>query len=635
MPCRRVSEWRGRTEPLVDTETWVNTMSTPFDPIVETAFALKGRPGAYAALLGSGISTGAGIPTGWQIVLDLIGQVASLTDGAVPADPLAWYVDQFGVAPTYSDLLARLGRTAAEREAIIRSFIEPPDGDAGRRPTAAHRALARLAKGGFIRVFLTTNFDRLLEEALGEVGVVPAVWATPEAVDGGLPLAHSGVVLVKLHGDYLDPGIKNTPDELDSYEPAVDHLLDEVFSNFGLLVSGWSTEHDTALRRALERSRTYRFTCWWTARSDLNGTAQRLAGHCGAEVVPVESADGYFARLADACEALHGLNRQPPATVAVAVASAKLELSGQHRAISLHDQLRDEMQRVAELPLYLPSGDYPAEEHGSRLEGVAAEIELAVALVAVSAYWGTSETDQWWMDDIERLGRYVRGSGAMFAFGLPRVPGLGILWSGGVGAVAARRYDTVGKLLSQPKSVPTYSSTLTVMPAAVSLTPEILHIGQDAQWVFRLLRRAFVQHLGIGTETYVAAWEKWQLILRTAASDLRLTDNVSTGNFSPYLRVDCPFPLDSYSLPAAEALHSDVMRIGEHHPLLSEGLFGGDPERFQAALEHATGEVLNLARSLDQGLMANTPGGFSGVPSGLHYPGMRDGHPDARSLPEP
>ncbi len=610
-------------------------MPAGIDPVVEAAFALSGRPGAYAALIGSGVSTAAGIPTGWQILLGLIGRLAELNNEEPPEEPEAWYLERFGVEPTYSDLLVRLGRTAAEREAIIRSLIEPSADSPGRRPTAAHRGLARLAQQGFVRVFLTTNFDRLIEEAFSEVGLVPSVWSTPAAVEGGLPLVHTGLVLVKLHGDYLDPSIKNTPAELDSYEPVVDHLLAEVFSNFGLLVCGWSTDYDAALRRALERGRTQRFTCWWTTRDGLTDGARLLTSHCGAEIVPIESADAYFGRLADACDALRSLNRQQPASIEIAVASAKREFDGQQRAVSVHDRLRDELQRIAELPLYTPSSDYPAAEHGQRLEGVAAEIELTVALVAVTAYWGTGDADDWWMDDIERLGRFVRGSGGSHAFGLPRVPGLAVLWTAGTAATAARRYPTVARLLTEPKSTPAYSPTLQVMPAAVSLTPDVLYIGQDAQWVFRLLRRAFVEHLGIGLDAYVAAWEKWQMILRALASDLRLTENTSTGNFSPYLRVDCRFPLEGYSLPAADALHAEVFRTGEGHPLLSRGLFASDLGRFEAALDYATKEVLQMALMADQGIIASTPSGFGNVPSGLHYPGNPDPRPDSRPIPAP
>ena len=37
---------------------------------------MHSNPGAYAALIGSGVSVSAGIPTGWQVVLDLISKVA-------------------------------------------------------------------------------------------------------------------------------------------------------------------------------------------------------------------------------------------------------------------------------------------------------------------------------------------------------------------------------------------------------------------------------------------------------------------------------------------------------------------------------------------------------------------------------
>jgi hypothetical protein len=586
-------------------------------------------------LLGSGVSTGAGIPTGWEIVLELIRRLAQASGEAPPTSEEAWYVEQFGEEPTYSGLLARLGRTAAEREAIIRSLIEPSEDVPGRRPTPAHHALAHLAQIGLIRAFLTTNFDRLLEEAFSEASVVPSVWSTAEAVAGGLPLVHSGVVLVKLHGDYLDPGIKNTPAELDTYQPAVDRLLDEIFANYGLLVCGWSTEYDTALRRALERGRTHRFTCWWTSCSGLTDGAGRLASHCSAEIVPIENADDYFGRLGDACDVLRDLNRRRPATIEVAVASAKRELDGQRRAVSVHDSLRAELQRIADLPLYTPSRDYPATEHEQRLEAVAAEVELVVALVAVTAYWGNEATDDWWFGDIERLGRYVLGSGGMHAFGLPRVPGLAVMWAGGVAATAARRYETVARLLTEPKSVPAFSTTLQLVPAGVSLLPDVLHIGQDARWVFRLLRRTIAEHVGIGLESYVAAWEKWQLILLAGARDFRDTHDTPIGTFVPYMRVDCPLPLDGYSLPVAAALRTDLLRAGETNPVLSHGLFGGDPDRLEAAIDHTVDELLERARAIDQGLITSTPGGFSGVPSGLHFPGARGPRPDTSPLPGP
>ncbi len=41
------------------------------DPLISLAFALHNAKSAYALLLGSGVSRAAGIPTGWEIVIDL------------------------------------------------------------------------------------------------------------------------------------------------------------------------------------------------------------------------------------------------------------------------------------------------------------------------------------------------------------------------------------------------------------------------------------------------------------------------------------------------------------------------------------------------------------------------------------
>ena len=64
------------------------------------------------------------------------------------------------------------------------------------------------------KVILTTNFDRLIEQALAEGGVTSKVLASAEDVDGMTPLHHSDCTVIKLHGDYLDLGSRNTPDEL-------------------------------------------------------------------------------------------------------------------------------------------------------------------------------------------------------------------------------------------------------------------------------------------------------------------------------------------------------------------------------------------------------------------------------------
>ena len=52
-----------------------------FDPSVNLAIAMAAGPGQYALLLGSGVSRPAGIPTGWDVTLDLISRIARVRAG--------------------------------------------------------------------------------------------------------------------------------------------------------------------------------------------------------------------------------------------------------------------------------------------------------------------------------------------------------------------------------------------------------------------------------------------------------------------------------------------------------------------------------------------------------------------------
>ena len=84
-------------------------MAREIDPVLLLAYTLHTSPGVYAVLLGSGVSSAAGVPTGWAITLDLVRKLAHLEGDNAGVEPEAWYRGRFGAAPGYSDLLHRLG----------------------------------------------------------------------------------------------------------------------------------------------------------------------------------------------------------------------------------------------------------------------------------------------------------------------------------------------------------------------------------------------------------------------------------------------------------------------------------------------------------------------------------------------
>jgi hypothetical protein len=108
--------------------------------------------------------------------------------------------------------------------------------------------VARLAARGYVRVIVTTNSDRLLEKALRDQGVTPVIISTTDMIRGAMPLQFERVTIFKLHGDYLDTRITNTPTELATYDAAINDLLDRIFDEYGLDVAGWSATWDPALR---------------------------------------------------------------------------------------------------------------------------------------------------------------------------------------------------------------------------------------------------------------------------------------------------------------------------------------------------------------------------------------------------
>lgn len=78
------------------------------DATLSLAISLTNTKGAAALLLGSGISSAAGILTGWGITLDLVQKLAATMGEKPGADPAAWYRDKFGEEPDYSKLLEGL-----------------------------------------------------------------------------------------------------------------------------------------------------------------------------------------------------------------------------------------------------------------------------------------------------------------------------------------------------------------------------------------------------------------------------------------------------------------------------------------------------------------------------------------------
>lgn len=185
-------------------------------------------------------------------------------------------------------------------------------------------------------MIITTNFDRLMEMALQEVGVQPQVISRPEAVTGMKPLPHAPATIIKLHGDYKDLNSLNTPQELGSYPDQWRDLLERVFDDYGLIVVGWSATWDAALVSAIGASPTRRYPLYWDARSSRGDVANELLRNRDGHAIPAASADELLADLESSVEALTSLAEAPISTE-IAVARTKRFLHNPLRRVDLFD----------------------------------------------------------------------------------------------------------------------------------------------------------------------------------------------------------------------------------------------------------------------------------------------------------
>ncbi len=388
------------------------------------------------------------------MVVALVQRLAVLEDTEVPEDSLAWYSQRFGGDPDYSMLLAQLAPTSAERRNLLEGFFEPTpeEREQGvKAPTRAHRAIAELVARGYVRVIVTTNFDRLLEVALIEAGVQPIVITSPQAAAGTIPLAHSRCTVIKVHGDYLDPDLKNTVEELGSYAPAIDALLDQVFDQYGLVICGWSADWDEALRNALRRAPSRRYGTYWTHVGSLGEQAQRLIAHRQAVAVPIPGADEFFEMLAAKIAALAEAMDQRPLSTALAVAELKRYLPDPRHRIRLHDLLMNETNRVIERSHFPNNQLQPTTELlEQRLREYEAAAGTLLALLIHGGYFADRpEHDELLVNVLRRLASRPSEQGRLVLWrNAHQYPTLLALYALGLGSLHAHRPDPLARALA-------------------------------------------------------------------------------------------------------------------------------------------------------------------------------------------
>ena len=493
------------------------------DPVHSLAFSIQANPGVYAVLVGSGISRAAQIPTGWEITLDLVCKLAKLSNETCEPDPAQWYREKFGKEADYSELLDGLAKTQTERQQLLRPYLEPTEQEreeGAKQPTTAHRAIAALAAQGFIKVILTTNFDQLMENALRDERVQPTILSSADDIEGALPLIHTRCCVFKVHGDYLDTRIRNTQAELDEYSDQSNQLLDRILDEFGLIVCGWSAEWDGALRSAITRTPSRRFTTYWATQGDPGDKAQRLIGQRGAQVIRIKDADTFFQTVQQHVESIEKFSQPHPLSTDAAVASLKRYLSGPQYRIQLADLVDSTVGQIVEITsgedFDVGSPNPTGEAVRARMQAYEAACSTLLAMAPVAGYWAEEEHVPVWQRSLRRLTSINRSSGPFYDAWLEwqRYPAALLLYALGLGAVEAGRLQFLTHMLATELS----SEHQQEVSAARDLAPWLGQLFWDNQarqslglFISNTLR-PYAERIPLDGDRYMLVFDKLEIL---------------------------------------------------------------------------------------------------------------------------
>lgn len=423
------------------------------DDCTKIAISMQSNKGVYALLLGSGISVSAGIPTTWAITKDLVHKLAAALGEEIAGDWDTWYRNKYSEEPSYSLILSKLVETSSERVNLMLPYFEPNDDEKEtglKQPTVAHKAIAKLAKKGYIKMVVTTNFDRLLELALENEGVTPQIVRCKEDLAHAIPIPHAPFTILKLNGDYKDCQFRNTDVELSSYPTEILNYLHTIISDFGLITCGWSADWDLALTNEIKSVINRRYPAYYTYLSHPSAGLNDLTQLDGqSKLVSIENADNFFSNLYDKVSAIEDSNERA-LDKDILIAQVKRYLSKPEYRIKLYDLFESLTKQVKKNTIIYTNQPFDGDLFKEAFRNATTNLDLLIQASIILVRWVKSEDEIIFEDTFEVLleniypdiGHYNEDT-----YKLNRVPILIWFFSVSIACIINKKYSILHRLL--------------------------------------------------------------------------------------------------------------------------------------------------------------------------------------------
>lgn len=275
----------------------------------------------YVFFIGAGVSKDAGVPSGWDILIQTLQKIIVQEDESKrnisKEDIEKFYRDRFEEKFGYSDIIGQLFPSNEEQRDYLKSFFK------GIVPGEAHRLIAELVKGKLIKYIITTNFDTLIETALDDVGLKGqyTVIDSQDDVLTSKPWNKEDICRIyKIHGTIEKGTIRNTKKDLARLPKELTKDCLDVIERHGVIILGYAAnDEDKAICNIFNRRKFKGYTMYWTSFDNfLSVAATRMLNKQDGVMIPIKGASLFLRELIDRIKiAQRGIEQTPEAVAEV------------------------------------------------------------------------------------------------------------------------------------------------------------------------------------------------------------------------------------------------------------------------------------------------------------------------------
>ena len=313
------------------------------NPIIPLAYNMADCSRQYVLFIGAGVSKDAGIPSGWDILLNVLKKIRqqdeNTTHNFSQEEMEIYYKEKHEEKFDYADIISSLYHSREEQREYLKNQFE------GITSGEAHKLIAEMVNKNLIKFIITTNFDSLLEQALDDIGLRGkyTVISSDEDVQTSKPWSSEQTCRIyKINGTIEKGIIKNTKKDLAIMPENLQKDFLDIIERHGVITLGYAgNDYDEAISSVFSSRKFKGYTLYWTAfKGELSGSARKLINKHDGKIINIDGASIFLQELINRIELAQRGSEQTAEAVAEVRFETIIKSSNEVEALTIIEKER-------------------------------------------------------------------------------------------------------------------------------------------------------------------------------------------------------------------------------------------------------------------------------------------------------